>query len=286
VVHGVRGPVAGLVHDPPEAAVTCRICGQPTRLEPVGLASNGYQLNRCNTCQSVLVTTKPSDAELRQLYDRLFADGLYDFHRQEFERLRRGKIPRRVFRERLLRRAGRRTKGRRLVEIGGGTGVFAAIAQREGWSYTDYDISEEAVACQRDLGNQAVLFSASDSPPLPQVSADVLAMFEVVEHVWDLHTYLQTIREALRPGGCFIFSTPNFEPPAYQQSLRNNAPLSSPPVHLNFFTPSSLRIVLGEHGFTEVRLSSNRVRLPRRDVQFIRTLIGLCPPGTIYGLAR
>jgi 2-polyprenyl-3-methyl-5-hydroxy-6-metoxy-1,4-benzoquinol methylase len=266
-------------------AVHCRICGQHSPKTPVELGSHGYGLERCGTCCAVLVGTKPDDQELQALYDRLFADGLYELHREEFEQLRQGEIPRRFFRERLLRRAARKVDGRRLVEVGGGTGAFGAIAERDGWDYVDYDISEEAVRCQREIGHAAILFDNSAPPPLPKQSTDVLAMWEVVEHIWDLHAYLRVIREALRPGGVFIFSTPNFDRPEYREAIRDGAPLSSPPVHLNFFTPESLRRTLALHRFERVRLSSNRVRRPQKGIHFLRTVVALHPPSTIYGIA-
>jgi SAM-dependent methyltransferase len=233
-----------------------------------------------------MIEEKPSDNDLRELYDDLFAEGDYAAHREEFQQILAGKVPFRFFRRRLLRKSRRRTRGRRLVEIGGGTGAFAAIARQEGFFYTDYDISQEAVRCQRELGNDAVWFHPSALPPIPPASADVVAMWEVLEHVWDLHGHLSVIRNAVRPPGVFIFSTPNFLRPEYQHALRERAPLSSPPVHVNFFTVESLRTVLCLHGWNEVRFTSNRLRRPQRGIRFLRTAVGLHPAATIYGLAR
>jgi len=233
----------------------------------------------------VLVEKKPSADDLSELYDELFTKGGYDGHRTEFEELRAGAVPFRFFRERLLRQSQRHTRGKKLVEIGGGTGVFAAIAKKRGFDYTDYDISEEAVRCQRELGNVAIWFHPSGLPPIAPKTADIVVMWEVIEHVWDVHDYLSIIRQSAKPGGVYLFSTPNFKRPRYQQAVRDGAPLCSPPVHLNFFTMKSLRNILRIHGFGSVRFTTNRIRRPRAGIHFLRTALGVYPPETIYGLA-
>jgi 2-polyprenyl-3-methyl-5-hydroxy-6-metoxy-1,4-benzoquinol methylase len=271
----------------PKPGRVCRVCGQRSPATEFGLVSNGFPLNQCHACASVLVESKPSDDELAELYDELFAEGDYEAHRNEFEALAAGRVPFRFYRRKLLRRSQRHTTGKRLVEIGGGTGAFAGMAKEAGYDYTDYDISQEAVRCQRELGNAAFWFHPSELPPIQPRTADIVVMWEVIEHVWDLDGYLRMIRAALKPGGVYLFSTPNFARPEYQQSLRRSPPLSSPPVHLNFFTAESLRNVLRVHGWSSVQFLTDRIRRPTGGrTHLIRTALGMYPPETIYGLGR
>jgi hypothetical protein len=53
----------------------------------------------------------------------------------------------------------------------------------------DYDVSESAVGCACKLGLEAHLFRSDEYPPLPAGSPDVVAMREVLEHVWNVYEY-------------------------------------------------------------------------------------------------
>jgi SAM-dependent methyltransferase len=251
--------------------------------------SNSYPLMSCDSCHAVLVETKPADEQLGELYDEAFSDGEYEQYRREFDALRKGRVPRSRYREKLFHRASIPKSGSSVVEIGGGTGAFGAMVQAHGYDYVDYDISKVAVRCQTDLGHKARWFHPSEVPPIPQQSADILVMWEVLEHVWNIDAYLQTIREALKPGGVFLFSTPNFKRVGYQNSLRKGGG-SAPPIHVNFFTPESLATLFHSHGFDEVDFAFNRLYRPalsRKSVwDSLCTAFGVRAPHTIFGFAR
>jgi len=267
----------------------CRLCGEQADASAIALVSNSYPLMSCNSCEGVLVESKPSDEELGELYDEAFSDGLYETHRREFEALRNGEIPRSHYREKIFERACQITSGRSVVEIGGGTGAFAAAVRSLGYDYTDYDVSKVAVQCQSELGNKAHWFHPSELPPIPPQSADILVMWEVIEHVWKIDDYLRAIRTALKPGGVYLFSTPNFKRLGYQHSLRRGGG-SAPPIHVNFFTPESLATLLRGHGFEEVEFAFNRMYRPPLKVKpmwdSLCTALGIRAPHTIFGLAH
>jgi SAM-dependent methyltransferase len=272
-----------------EGERSCRICGQHAPCRPIGQASNGYPFFQCQSCETVLVEHQPDPAELKRAYDRLFEKGEYERHRREFEMMRSGWTPKGFYRPLLLRRATKSARGRRLIEIGGGTGSFGVLATSRGWSYTDYDISEVAVGFAKQLDLDAQLFDVKELPPLAPQSADVIVMWEVIEHVWNVHEYVRTISTSLLPGGVFLFSTPNYRQPDYQKNLRRGFP-SSPPVHLNFFDEDSLqKVLLANDYFSRIDIVKRRLYRPRRDLgaitKFLKQAAGLDEVGTLYGIA-
>lgn len=226
---------------------------------------------------------------MERAYNHLFEKGAYARHRREFEMLKSGHLPRAFYRKRLLGRIEERLDARRLVEIGGGTGSFGVLARSRGWNYTDYDISEVAVGFARQLSLDAHRFSAGAVPPLAPRSVDLVVMWEVIEHVWNVHAYLRVIGESLRPGGAFLFSTPNYDQREYQSFLDEGFP-SSPPIHLNFFTEESLRNSLRASGHFETPHIFKR-RVYRPDPTFndmlrsLRMALFLERPRKLYGIA-
>jgi SAM-dependent methyltransferase len=269
----------------------CRICGHCVSTTTTGHISNGYPLFSCGYCETVMIESRPRSEELNQAYDQLFEHGAYDAHRAEFQLLKSGKMPPNIYRGRLLKRLEALVQGRRLVEIGGGTGAFGVLAQSRGWRYTDYDISAAAIGFANELSLDARLFRLGDPPPLPAGSADVVVMWEVIEHVWDVHQYFTTIKDALKPGGVFLFSTPNYLRPVYRRALDQGKSLGSiPPVHINFFTAVSLRKALAAAGFTTFKVTKRRIYKPPATLhgalESLKVALCLAEPMTLIGIAK
>lgn len=275
----------------------CRICGCDARPHLTGQFCNGYTIARCDGCETVAAAEKPEPSELKRLYDDFFTGDEYAAHRREFDQIQAGRIPRSYRREGLLGRLEKMSKGRHLIEIGGGTGGFGVVAKAKGWNYVDYDISDIAVGFTRELALDARTFPAGEVPPLPPQSADVIVMWEVLEHVWNVREYLDVVRDALRPHGILLFSTPNWHQARHRSSFTNDrersaaAPMDTmgPPVHVNFFTKRSLHKMLSACGFRLVHISTTRLYRPASTLSSIltcaRIVAGIEAPHTLYGIA-
>ncbi len=263
----------------------CRICGLQASLLSAGREIKAHPLFRCSVCETVMVNEKPDAVSIAKIYNDLFSIGDYEMHRIELEKLKAGKRLPDFYRTLLLRHAEHILPGRSLIEIGGGSGRFGLLARLRGWNYVNWDISEVAVDFCKQLGLPANVFEFGMPPPLASESADAVAMWEVLEHVWTVSDYLSTVRKALKPGGVFIFSTPNFK---YEP--RSWGPLASPPIHINFFTADSLTRSLRLRGFEDVKIFKNRVVKPELSLRSIASAVRcacfLEEPTTLFGSAR
>jgi SAM-dependent methyltransferase len=80
--------------------------------------------------------------------------------------------------------------------------------------------------------------------PLRSASIDVIANFQVLEHLWDQAGFLAECRRVLKPGGTLLLTTPNritFSPGL-------DRPIN--PYHTRELDPAELRELLVEAGFT------------------------------------
>ena len=84
---------------------------------------------------------------------------------------------------------------------------------------------------------------------------DLLTSFELFEHVYDPQAFLLKIWELLRPGGRLFMTTLNGEGFDIQM-LWENSKSVSPPHHLNFFNPRSMKMLLEKCGFTIEEIST------------------------------
>jgi 2-polyprenyl-3-methyl-5-hydroxy-6-metoxy-1,4-benzoquinol methylase len=199
---------------------------------------NNYSLVICNICSTIQVKEKPTFQELIQRYNELYAYGEYERHRVEYEEiLIKGKSYR-LYQKWLLRKVEKICSGRKMIEIGGGIGAFGLISRNRGWTYINYDISEVALSFAKMLGLKTKLIVGEELSIEEKV--DIVVMWEVIEHIWNVSNYLTAIKRALIPGGFLLLSTPNFLRHGYQRS--DSWPTTSaPPIHLNFLHKNPCR---------------------------------------------
>lgn len=157
------------------------------------------------------------------------------------------------------------TAGARLLDLGCGAGEFTAIAAAAGAQALGVDVAAAALARARaahpELRFELVPF---DGPlPLPDNSFELVWASEVIEHVADTALWLSEVRRVLVPRGTLLLTTP-----AHGRLRlllggieRYSAPLGD---HLHLYTARSLRGLLGEFGFGEVKGAASGPPLMRR----------------------
>ena len=76
--------------------------------------------------------------------------------------------------------------GRHLLEVGCGCGTFLADARDAGWQVSGLEINAEFPEfCRNELRIEDVRCGVIADPPFPENSFDVLAMLDVLEHMYD-----------------------------------------------------------------------------------------------------
>jgi demethylmenaquinone methyltransferase/2-methoxy-6-polyprenyl-1,4-benzoquinol methylase len=90
--------------------------------------------------------------------------------------------------------------GRRLIDVGGGTGNYAKALQAEGWDPLVIDRSAAMLERARAKGLQTAEADAQ-ALPLPDASADAVMLVSMLHHVDDPAAALAEARRVLRPGG-------------------------------------------------------------------------------------
>lgn len=154
-----------------------------------------------------------------------------------------------------------RGSGARVLDAGCGNGSFCDVMQRElGLEVFGCDLSESGMefavkeypACRfRQLSVYDDFVSAFDT------TFDAVVSIEVVEHLYDPHTFLRRVREALKPGGLFVVTTPyhgylkNILIAAAGRSDRHHNPLYTGG-HIKFWSRATLSSALRKAGFESI----------------------------------
>lgn len=128
---------------------------------------------------------------------------------------------------------------------GYGAGLIAGVAARV--IALDYDDAATRHVARAYPGVVALRANLAYLP-LRDESVDVVANFQVIEHLWDQHGFLTECRRVLRPGGKLLCTTPN------RLTFTPDSPTPLNPYHTRELAPDELHELLTAAGFTVERL--------------------------------
>ena len=129
--------------------------------------------------------------------------------------------------------------GGRLLEIGCAYGFFLEEARRF-YDVAGIEVADAAVAFCRARGLSVIGGVADEAVVARLGTFDVIVLLDVIEHLPDPAATLTLCRQCLNPGGVIVMTTGNFAS-FYARVAGQNWRLMTPPQHLWFFTPESMR---------------------------------------------
>ena len=95
-----------------------------------------------------------------------------------------------------------------LLDVGSGTGHFAALMKEAGWDAKGIEINEKARTFATETFGLEIVSPAS-IPTLQSNSFDCVTMWHVLEHFHDPQKYIKDILTLLKPGGICTVALPN-----------------------------------------------------------------------------
>ena len=273
--------------------VPCALCGG-TDLRTCLHHADG-RLARCRACGLVRVEPLPPPGLALGQYDASYFRGDVGYRDYVAEEA----VFRAEFRRRLstMRAAGARG---RLLDVGAASGAFLAEAHAAGFDAAGIEPSRAMADRARGRGFR-VENSAVEAASFPAASFDVVACFDVLEHLVDPVAVLRRLREWLAPGGLLALTVPDFGG-LWARACGARWPFVTPHEPLHYFTRRTLAAALRAAGFsgpsfphagTAVSLGSIARRVPGRlGPRLHRRLARLgnrgfsLPSGTLFSLAR
>ncbi|NOQ72297.1 MAG: methyltransferase domain-containing protein [Crocinitomix sp.] len=150
-----------------------------------------------------------------------------------YQRVRKHTLKQKV---KLVKRVG---KGKDTLDIGAGTGHFLNACQLAGFNALglEPDVDARTFAIENFKANIQELDELYN---LPDGSRDVITMWHVLEHVYDLRRDLDKITRILKPDGRLIIAVPNmssFDAKHYKEFWA----AYDLPIHLYHFVPDDIK---------------------------------------------
>jgi len=173
----------------------------------------------------------------------------------------------------------------RILEVGAGEGALCERLLKAGHRVVACELRPELF---RVAGVECHKVDATMALPFADADFDVVLAVEVVEHMDGQGSFFNEVQRVLKPGGRFVFTTPNI------LSLKSRAifllsgyfysfgPLAaekntdgSPP-HISPFTLDRYRFLLAQYGLTIESVSTDKFQTSSRFWGWLIPLIRIC----------
>jgi 2-polyprenyl-3-methyl-5-hydroxy-6-metoxy-1,4-benzoquinol methylase len=140
---------------------------------------------------------------------------------------------------------------RRALDIACGTGYGTKILRAAGAeSVCGVDLASDAVVYARThFAGPGIQFEQAEICSYGEENtADLICCFETIEHIEDPAAALKNLRRLLAPTGVLVISSPNR--PVHAPRIRSMHDRPPSEFHVSEFTPTELRSLLAEAGFS------------------------------------
>src|SRR5260221_684054 len=135
-----------------------------------------------------------------------------------------------------------RTRQGKLLDIGAGTGAFVAHMKQQGWEVTGLEPDEVAREKAR-TDNRVQLLEMDQLFSFPPVSFDAITLWHVLEHVHELHPYMERLKTLIKRDGRIFIAVPNYT--SYDAAVYQGAWAAyDVPRHLYHFSPDAMENLL------------------------------------------
>jgi 2-polyprenyl-3-methyl-5-hydroxy-6-metoxy-1,4-benzoquinol methylase len=228
----------------------CPLCGSENisnflKAKDNLLTRESFDIYRCNSCNFRFTQAVPPADEIGKYYQSTdyishsdtrkgLMNQLYHFGRTFMLKKKYG----------LVRKV---SKGKKLLDIGSGTGYFPAFMKDKGYLVAGVETDPKARAFAEKEFGLTVYSPADFVNNTIEGKFDVITLWHVLEHLDNFNLYIERMLEQLLPGGSLVIALPNcnsLDARFYKEFWAGY----DVPRHLWHFTPSTFKILAENHG--------------------------------------
>lgn len=228
----------------------CPVCGSD-KINPLltvkdhSVSKEEFVVWQCSNCSLRFTQDVPDEASIGRYYQ----SSDYISHTNTDKGLI-NKIYQRVRKHTLNQKAdliiGETAKQGKILDIGSGIGAFLNTMQKKGWETVGIEPDEGARQQAKNLFD----LHLNETNVLEQLSAnsfEAITLWHVLEHVHQLHSYVERLKLLLKPNGKIFIAVPNYES-ADSLIYKLYWAAYDVPRHLYHFAPKSIEALMQQHG--------------------------------------
>lgn len=229
----------------------CPVCGSAGISKVFNVKDNTvsqeyFEIYHCSNCQTRFTQNPPAPSGIGQYYKSEEYISHTDTSKGLINRLYRFVRNYSLNQKSKLIEKATGLTGGLLLDVGSGTGHFAAAMQKAGWRVTGLEPDEGAREVAKkhhsiDLLPETELFN------LPDNKFNAITLWHVLEHVHELKKYILSFKRLLAEKGKLFIAVPNYtshDANVYQEYWAGY----DVPRHLYHFTPATMQWLMKEFG--------------------------------------
>lgn len=237
----------GRTVDLPIETCSCPLCDSDAA-QPTPYGEGRFRVVRCGDCgfwylSPRLAAAAMTDRYVRGNYFEGGGDGYASYDAQE-ESLRR------TFHRLLDRLEAMGLTGGDVLEVGCGYGYFLDAAA--GYFDSRHGTEMSTAAARRASEHGVPVFSGSIDAVPDDLRVDAVMAFHVIEHIYDPRTFVNRMRQHLRPGGTVVLAAPDMAS-FWRHLMGRRWPSFKIPEHIAFYDRRTLTALMRGAGLTDLR---------------------------------
>ncbi len=218
------------------------------------VTKQNFSIWKCDSCTLLFTQDIPSQEEIGKYYQSenyiSHSDIQKGFINRLYHRVRKTTLAAKM---QLVKKETGLQIGN-LLDVGCGTGAFLHTMQKNSWKVT---------GLEPDAGARKIAGSLYDIHPLPSHeifklpahSFNAITAWHVLEHVHQLHEYVEQLKKLLAENGRIFIAVPNYT--SFDATLyRSLWAAYDVPRHLFHFSPKSMRTLMEMHGLRVEKLEA------------------------------
>lgn len=230
---------------------TCPICNDETFSKVIvckdhTVSNEEYAITECNNCKFWFTNPIPEENRIGKYYESEEYVSHSNTNQGLIHKLYQS-VRNYTLKKKLSLIEKLKTADKRLLDIGSGTGEFSYTCQNNGWDVIGIEPSEKArkYAIQNydlDVKTEEGINS------LESASFDIISMWHVLEHVYNIDDRLNEIKRLLKENGYLIIAVPNrlsYDALHYKEKWA----AYDVPRHLYHFTPNDIENISKKYNF-------------------------------------
>ena len=242
-----------------EVLKNCPVCGSQ-KFDPFisgkdyFLTGEVFNIVKCHDCGFRFTNPRPKAENLGKYYESTYyishSDSRKGLFASVYQMVRKYTLSRKLALISKFQQKGE------ILDIGCATGQFLNYMAEHGWNTTGIEPDEKTrVHAISEYGLK--VYPEEQLNVLQKSSFDVITMWHVLEHVAELNTRTEQLKNLLKPQGTLIIAVPNCN--AYDAKKYGEFWAGYDlPRHLYHFTKEDVKLLLENHGFTIVNIMPMR----------------------------
>jgi 2-polyprenyl-3-methyl-5-hydroxy-6-metoxy-1,4-benzoquinol methylase len=223
------------------------VCANQSELKiEDNILRNSYSLATCGKCNFKFTYPRPNIDFLIDYYNSISSVRFYKFSNERCIKDSKG-----IYSD--IKKY--KPEAKTVLEIGGSTGYYLNGLKLRGYDVIGSELSADAVKLAKEWYN-IKMYEAEFPPTSYEGSFDVIIIHHVIEHVIDPINFIAVAKKYLSKNGIIIIETPNVNSIGIKMFGRHY-PVFCPPGHLNYFSITTIKELLGNGSVAKLITTSN-----------------------------